>query len=45
VTAASQLTAAWQQLHRPADLPVPASNAPEPPSSTVPASSSLAGPA
>jgi uncharacterized protein (DUF58 family) len=54
VTAASQLTAAWQQLHRPADLRVPASNAPETPTSvspgstapgsTVPASSSLAGP-
>ncbi|HXL92754.1 MAG TPA: DUF58 domain-containing protein [Streptosporangiaceae bacterium] len=29
VTSPSQLTTAWQQLHRPADLPVPVSNAPE----------------
>jgi uncharacterized protein (DUF58 family) len=43
VTAASQLTVAWQQLHRPADLPMPVSNAPDMPASTATASTHPAG--
>jgi uncharacterized protein (DUF58 family) len=43
VTNPSQLTAAWQQLHRPTDLPLPKSNAPAG-ADDVPVSSPLAGP-